>query len=90
MIISGPSQSGKSFFIQKLLQYQDHVYNTDFERIVLALPAKDIQNHQQYITKVRELVPKIEIVHGMPDITSLRLDFDPDSAKVWQCNLKLL
>ena len=49
IVISGPTQSGKSHFIYELIKHRKTVFDNDFEQIVYCLPSNCFNLHIDYI-----------------------------------------
>ena len=82
LVISGPTMCGKSSFALKLVQNREQVYDSNFERIVYALPQPSIHLHQHFIGKLRAAFNNIEICEGLPDVDELYLTADKNSHKL--------
>ena len=66
MNISGPTMSGKSEFIFSLLKYRDIMFDKVFDRILYCIPAKSTEHHYEYITRLSQFVPNLEVIEGLP------------------------
>ncbi len=73
MLISGPSMVGKSSFILKVVQNRDHIYNVEFERILYCLPEDSLHLHQEFLKKMEEAFPRLEIIEGLPRLNELHI-----------------
>ncbi len=73
MLISGPSMAGKSTFVLDLVKYRDLVYSERFERILYCLPDDSLHLHQDFVKKMQETFPKLEIIEGLPRISDLHI-----------------
>ena len=72
LAISGPSESGKSRFLSKLLQNREHVFTESFDRIIYSYPKTDKSNStREFIEKLQDISTMIEIFQGIPDIKSM-------------------
>lgn len=58
--------SGKSHFIEMLLKHRDVMFTTKFVEIFYCLPPEAQHSHDQYLNKIQEIVPDINIVYGLP------------------------
>ncbi len=79
MLICGPTMAGKSTFALELIKHRNVVYDQDFQRIIFALPEDSIHLHQNFLEKLRQVYPAIEIVEGLPNINELHLKDDKES-----------
>lgn len=68
MIISGPTMCGKSTFIYSILKHRDQLLMTTYSKIVYYLPANDLHSvkRQEYIRKLKTLIPRLEVQTGLP------------------------
>ncbi len=82
LVISGPTMCGKSTFALKLIQHRKSVYDSDFDRIVYALPQSSIHLHQDFIQKLKNAFGTIEICEGLPDVEELYLTSDKNTHKL--------
>ena len=76
LVIAGPTMSGKSTFALQLITHREDVYSHKFERIVYALPQSSIHLQQEFIKKLTEVFPQINICEGLPDVEELCLTTD--------------
>ena len=76
MSVTGPSQSGKSEFIVKLLKYKASLFSVDFEKIYYFTPEALFVRHNEIFEKLKELCPQIQHFSGLPDILQLNLTHD--------------
>lgn len=73
MIISGPSQSGKSELILKLVKYREKIFSTKFNRIIYCFPSSLATNSLRYLQNMRNEFSALEIFYGLPDLVKLNL-----------------
>ena len=73
MLICGPSLAGKSTFVLNLVQNRALVYDQTFERIIYCLPEDSLHLHQEYLKKMEEAFPNLEIIEGIPQLTELHI-----------------
>ncbi len=73
MLIAGPSMVGKSTFILKLVENRDLIYNEHFERIIYCLPEDSLHLHQEFVKKLEESFPNLELIEGIPKLNELHI-----------------
>ncbi len=73
MLIAGPSMIGKSTFILKVVQNRHLIYNEEFDRILYCLPEDSLHLHQDFIKKMEEAFPRLEIIEGLPKLNELHI-----------------
>jgi GTPase SAR1 family protein len=72
MLICGPSLSGKSTLVLNLLKHREKMFNVKFDRIVYSFPDSSItSSRNEYINKLGEICPNLEVNQNLPDIPSL-------------------
>ena len=72
LAISGPSESGKSRFLTKLILFRDSVFSESFDRIIYSYPKSDNSNStREFIETLQDISTMIEIIQGIPDIKSM-------------------
>jgi len=76
LCITGPSQSGKSTFILKLIKYRDQMFNQTFKRLIYCQPANLCIRGNPVFEQILKEFPTAELVCGLPDVTKLNLDMD--------------
>jgi hypothetical protein len=76
MSVTGPSQSGKSEFICKLIQNSDHVFSTRFHRIIYCQPEILLNRDNHIFSKIKTEFPSAELHFGLPKISELYLDLN--------------
>ena len=76
ILVGGPTMSGKSHFISKLVKYREQVFDQKFVSIIYCLPSNSFHLHSDFIHALRESCEDIpvKIVEGMPNIEELALD----------------
>lgn len=72
--ISGPSMSGKSYFILELLKNHKTMFNTSFHRVIYCQPSSLIHRSNDYFNSIKNIFPSAELVSGLPSISKLHLD----------------
>ena len=74
--VTGPSQSGKSEWIVRLIQNRHQLFATDFQEIIYCIP-ENLYHHQNPIfEKIRTYFPTAQLIAGLPDTLKLNLTFD--------------
>jgi GTPase SAR1 family protein len=77
MQITGPSMSGKSRFILRLIEHRDHIFRQKFERIIYCTHGSERTSMvKEYIVKLKEAYPRLEVVHGLPNIQTIQTGRD--------------
>jgi len=76
MSITGPSQSGKSEFIVKLLQNRKDLFTSDFERVMYFTPDALFVRPNEIYEKLKQACPHIQHFAGLPDTDKLNLKHD--------------
>jgi len=66
MCLTGPSMSGKSYFIERLLQYRDDLFSSKFSEIYYCLPPEGQHTQDNYLEKLQRIVPDIILIYGVP------------------------
>jgi hypothetical protein len=66
MIISGPSMSGKSFFMHKLVKYRNEIFTTRFHRIMFCIPPESLHQKSPFFNALKIEFPAIELILGLP------------------------
>ncbi len=73
MLISGPSMVGKSTFVLQLVQHRHLVYDQKFERILYCIPEDSLHLHHEFLKKIQEAFPSLEIIEGLPRLSDLQI-----------------
>lgn len=71
IMISGPTLSGKSEFVMKMVEHRKLLFTRPFDRIIYSHPA-DTTN-ENYLTRMQDLFRDLEIVKGLPNFRKLNL-----------------
>lgn len=74
--VSGPSQSGKSHWILKLIKNRDKMFPIQFYEILYCVPEHLGMTPNPIFEKIKESFPTAQLVSGLPDVTRLNLNFD--------------
>ena len=71
MQITGPTMSGKSTFVLRLIQNREKVFKSDFKRIIYCCPSATYKS-VQYVTELKSHCHFLEVKYGLPDIAHLQ------------------
>ena len=73
-LIGGPSSSGKTFFIFRLLMLRKELFNDQFTKIIYCYPHQEFstKKDQEFFQKLELNVPGIEIANELPSVSSLQ------------------
>jgi len=74
--ISGPSQSGKSQWILKLIQNKDKLFNCTFVDLIYCVPENLHFSQNPIFDELKKIFPSAQICIGLPDVLKLNLTFD--------------
>jgi len=74
--ISGPSQSGKSQWILKLIQFRDQLFTSRFVDLIYCIPENLSTSHNPIFEELKKTFPAAQIHIGLPDVSKLNLTFD--------------
>jgi hypothetical protein len=66
LVIAGPSGSGKSWWILKLIKSRELLFDTKFNRILYCVPPKKSQVHITIFDKIKEFFNQAELIYGLP------------------------
>lgn len=64
--MAGPSQSGKTSFIMKCLEYKDVMFSVKFDVIYYYLPAESQYSKSDFVDKMRDKYPFVQVHYGLP------------------------
>ena len=76
MSISGPSQSGKSEFIVKLIEHREKLFTSKFVRIIYCQPESLAHVNNTFFQRIKLAFPSAELNSGLPNISKLSLDLN--------------
>ena len=76
MLICGPSLSGKSTFLLNLVQHKDLLFDSKFDRIIYCSPQCLSGAQDEYIQRLREFFPAVELCSDLPDPETLNITAD--------------
>ena len=74
--ISGPSQSGKSQWIVKLINNRKLLFPHDFLELYYCIPENLSLNPNPIFEELKKSFPAARLHFGLPDVTKLNLNFD--------------
>jgi len=74
--VSGPSQSGKSQWILKLLRNRQLLFNTNFYELYYCIPENLSLSPNPIFEEIKQTYPNARLHFGLPDTTKLNLNFD--------------
>ena len=74
--VSGPSQSGKSQWILKLIKNRKCLFSIDFVDLIYCIPQNLSLNPNPIFEEIKKQFPSAQLHFGLPDITKLNLNFD--------------
>ena len=66
MIVAGPTLSGKSEYILKLIKYRKNIFNLEFTRILYCIPPQSTNIHYAYIQRMTKEFSHLQVVEGLP------------------------
>jgi len=72
--VSGPSQSGKSTLIVKLIKFRKEMFTNEFKRCLYCQPSNLCTSNNPIFEEILKYFPTAELVCGLPDVTKLHLD----------------
>lgn len=76
MMISGPSQSGKSEFMLQLVKFREDVFTSKFTRIIYCQANSFSPKNKIFFQKLQTQFPQAEMIQGLPDISALHLNLN--------------
>jgi len=74
--VSGPSQSGKSQWILRLIQNRQNLFSSTFQELIYCIPENLSLNPNPIFVEIKKSMPDAQIHVGLPDVTKLNLNFD--------------
>ena len=77
--VSGPSQSGKSQWILRLIKHRIHLFSSNFHQIIYCVPENLSLTPNKIFEEIKTSYPAAQLHSGLPDITKLGLNFDTTS-----------
>ena len=76
IVVSGPSQAGKSTFLFNLVKFRNEMFTSRFDRIIYCLPERKIPKKKDFIENLKSECTSIEIIGGLPSVSQLNLDLN--------------
>lgn len=73
MIISGPSQAGKSHFMYEIVKFRNFICSQSFGRIIYCQSNSFSHKNQIFIKQLQEEFPTLELCQGLPKLAELHL-----------------
>jgi hypothetical protein len=73
MVISGPSQAGKSEFILNLIKCRENLFTSRFHRIIYCAPEADSNKVRDYFQRLKNEFSNAELWIGLPNLHRLHL-----------------
>ena len=74
--VSGPSQSGKSHWILKLVKNMNKMFPIQFQEILYCVPENLSMTPNPIFEQIKQTFSTAQLVSGLPDVTKLNLNFD--------------
>jgi len=74
--VSGPSQSGKSHWILRLIQNRNVLFTSDFQQLIYCIPENLSLNPNPIFEQIKKSFQNAQIHIGLPDVAKLSLNFD--------------
>ena len=74
--VSGPSQSGKSQWILKLVKNSLKLFSGRFYKVIYCIPENLSLTPNNIFEEIKHSYPFAELHAGLPDVTKLNLNFD--------------
>ena len=78
VLMFGPSTSGKSLLLARMLQHKEQVFNRKFKRIFYIYPDYMHGSRVAYLQKLRESTPEIELIAGLEQLPWEELKYDSE------------
>ena len=82
MLVAGPTTSGKSWFLSKIIEHRSTIYNSSFDRIIYFSPHCLSGGQDEYIRNLRQFFPDLELSANLPNVDELNIVAD-DSHKLF-------
>jgi len=74
--VSGPSQSGKSSWILKLIKNRHKLFSGNFQELYFCIPEQLSLSPNPIFDEIKQNFPGAQLHIGLPDIAKLNLNFD--------------
>jgi hypothetical protein len=73
MVISGPSQGGKSEFILNLIKNREYLFTSRFHRIIYCAPEAESNKVRDFFQRIKNEFTTAELWIGLPNLQRLHL-----------------
>jgi hypothetical protein len=73
MVVSGPSQAGKSEFILNLIKFRELLFTSRFHRIIYCAPEIESNKVKDFFQRIKDEFPIAELWIGLPNLHRLQL-----------------
>ena len=74
LMVSGPSQSGKSQWICKLIEQRAQIFETEFDQIIYCQPELLAHRPNEIFNRILKSFPTAMLLSGLPNIAKLHLN----------------
>lgn len=76
MLVAGPTTSGKSWFMAKMVEHRSTIYDVSFDRIIYFSPHCLSGGQDDYIANLRKFFPNLELCADLPSVDALNIFAD--------------
>ncbi len=73
MVVSGPSQGGKSEFILNLIKFREYLFTSRFHRIIYCAPEAESNKVKDFFQRITNEFSSAELWIGLPNLHRLQL-----------------
>jgi hypothetical protein len=73
MVVSGPSQGGKSEFILNLIKCRESLFTSRFHRIIYCAPESESNKVKDFFQRIKDEFTTAELWIGLPNLHRLQL-----------------
>jgi len=73
MVVSGPSQGGKSEFILNLIKFRENLFTSRFHRIIYCAPESESNKVKEFFHRITNEFSTAELWIGLPNLHRLHL-----------------
>jgi hypothetical protein len=88
MVISGPSQGGKSEFILQLIKFREQLFTSRFHRIIYCIPEAESNKVKDFFQRIKAEFSNAELWIGLPNLHRLQLKHSELPTLIIMGNLK--
>ena len=74
MVVSGPSQGGKSEFILNLIKFRENLFTSRFYRIIYCAPEAESNKVKDFFQRIKNEFSTAELWIGLPNLHKLHLN----------------